>query len=79
VQQEWVSQLFRTTIKICTSLETQVGLDQLQRGEVTPLFFIGAAPGNALSAPLERANGLDGSASFIALFAGQPTHRWLAP
>ena len=39
-------------------------------GEVTPLFFIGAALGNALSAPLNAPVDLMAALGFVALFAG---------
>lgn len=39
-------------------------------GEVTPLFFIGAALGNALSAPLGGPTDLFAALGFVAVFAG---------
>ena len=39
-------------------------------GEVTPLFFIGAALGNALSLPLDVPTDLFAGLGFVAIFAG---------
>ncbi|MCU0791450.1 MAG: chloride channel protein [Opitutaceae bacterium] len=39
-------------------------------GEVTPLFFIGAALGNALASPLGMSVALGAALGFVALFAG---------
>jgi H+/Cl- antiporter ClcA/PII-like signaling protein len=39
-------------------------------GEVTPLFFIGAALGNALSLPLDAPTDLFAGLGFVAIFAG---------
>lgn len=59
---------FSALLKILfTSLALSTGF---KGGEVTPLFFIGAATGNALSAPLNAPMDLFASIGFVAVFAG---------